>query len=510
MQDGAAELTTVVEDRLAASAAWAERLGRLGLLSGLGGSAWLFLLHLRMILSPAPQEMREGGELVITGLLMQGRNPYAVAELPAGTDVYGILYNALVTPFALAFGNTLSVHRVVSASALVAACFLMHRMLRRRGTEPSLALAGSLVFYLASIYFVAPLARPDGVALLLSVAAMAVLHRDDIGTSRFLLGLALAIGALFTKLYLAYPPFVLAAYVFLSRSRRRGLALGGAAATAALLALAAATLLFPAYLNVVVLANAESAVYEPDHLLRQTRDWALYQLPLFVALVALAWRNRLRFDVFGFTVLANGAVFVAWLGGHSGAHMTYLLQLVSPALILALWPVLPWSGWSRAGVLLSLPLTLALNLHWFPQSFAEFDEGEAKYREIERAVAQHEAVLGGTEAAVALLRAGQMVFDTGQSEYFGAAVGQRTLPLLVPPAVLQERWDGMRAQIQGGIDDRGYDLVIRSRRRGGVVPVEPLARHYRTVGSLEAYFPWASQRWPLDLWAPRTATEEAR
>ena len=111
---------------------------------------------------------------------------------------------------------------------------------------------------------------------------------------------------------------------------------------------------------------------------------------------------------------------------------------------------------------------------------------------------------------MALLRSGQTVLDTGQSEYFGAAIGQHALPLLMPPAVLQERWDAMRAQIQTGIEDRRYDLVVRSRRRGGVVPAELLARHYLAAGSLEVDFPWASQRWPLDLWRPRPATEEVR
>lgn len=511
MQDGAADITAGSEGRLAAGGAWADRLGRLGLLGGIAGTAWLFLLHLRMIFSPAPQEMREAGELVITQLLLQGRNPYAPAELPVGTDVYGILYNAVVTPFAALFGNSLAVHRAVSGVAILAACLLVHRLLRQRGSEPGLAIAGTLLFYFASIYFVAPLARPDGVALLLSVAAIAVLYRDEVSVGRFLLGLGLAVAALFTKLYLAYPPFVLAAWLFLFRARWRGLALGAGALATAILALAAATLLLPAYLNVVVLANAHSAVYEPDHLLRQTRDWVLYQLPLFVALAVLAWRSggRMRLDLWGFTVLANGAVFLVWLGGHSGAHMTYLLQLVSPALILALWPHLPWQGWGRGAVLLALPLTLGLNAHWFPQSFADFARAEDTHRELERKVAQHITVLGGTEAASVLLRAGRPVLDTGQSEYFAAAVGARALPLLVPPAVLQARWDGMRAEIENGIEGHRYDLVVRSRRRGGVVPAELLARHYRTDGSFEVSFSWAGQRWPLDLWVPQVGANAA-
>src|SRR5215510_642204 len=53
---------------------------------------WLVVLHLRMIVSPAPQEMREGAIIWITRLVLEGRNPYAVSELPASSYAYGIIY----------------------------------------------------------------------------------------------------------------------------------------------------------------------------------------------------------------------------------------------------------------------------------------------------------------------------------------------------------------------------------------------------------------------------------
>ena len=59
--------------------------GAMGIAAPMAG--WLFLLHLRMILSPAPQEMREGAVVWITRLLLEGRNPYALEELPASTKI---------------------------------------------------------------------------------------------------------------------------------------------------------------------------------------------------------------------------------------------------------------------------------------------------------------------------------------------------------------------------------------------------------------------------------------
>src|SRR5215510_15970113 len=109
-----------------------------------------------MVVSLAPQEMREGAVIWITRLLLEGRNPYSLAELPASTYAYGIVYHLIVLPFARLFGNGYTVHRAVSAVAIAGSCALMYRLLRRAGTHLALAATGVMLFYASSIYFVAP------------------------------------------------------------------------------------------------------------------------------------------------------------------------------------------------------------------------------------------------------------------------------------------------------------------------------------------------------------------
>src|SRR5262245_15371318 len=110
---------------------WSRRLTSLSVTMATLAVEWLFLMHLRMIVSPAPQAMREGGVVWFTRLLLEGRNPYSLAELPEGANVYGIFYNLVVYPFARLFGNGFAVHRLVSALAIFGACALMYRLLRR-------------------------------------------------------------------------------------------------------------------------------------------------------------------------------------------------------------------------------------------------------------------------------------------------------------------------------------------------------------------------------------------
>ena len=162
------------------------------IVAGLGG-AWLVVMHARMVLSPAPQEMREGAVVWITQLLLEGRNPYSLTELPEGANVYGIFYHLVVLPFARVFGNSFAVHRIVSAAAILGACALLYRMLRRMEVSRALSAIGVLVLYSSSVYFTSPLARPDSLGLLLSLASLTLLFRDRVTPAAFAGGLAFAL-----------------------------------------------------------------------------------------------------------------------------------------------------------------------------------------------------------------------------------------------------------------------------------------------------------------------------
>ena len=480
----------------------------------LGG--WLFLLHIRMIFSPAPQEMREGAVVWITRLLLEGRNPYDLSELPASANVYGIFYHLVALPLALIFGNGFTVHRTVSALSILGACLLLYRLLRRERVDPVFASCGVLLFYASSLYFVAPLARPDSLGVLLSLASMTLVFRDRVTPGAFLIGLGFALMALATKVYLAYPPFVMAAYVFVYVSRPRGLAYGLTGVAAAVLLLFALTTFYPAYVSLSVVGNAQTGYGAAGHLWRQTSDWLVFSLPLTLGLILLAlpgvagarsfrgWRTPP--PVFAFGAAANAGVFFYLLGWHPGAHMTYLFQLVTPALILAVWPPIGRSAWPRAVVAAALPLAFVLNAHYFPLTFARFAAAEQGFARVSRLVEGEEHVLGSTEVAGLLALAGRPVFDSGQSEYFWETALELPVPGLVPASLVRARWDEFVAAMEGDIRSARFGLIIRSRRHG-LIPPDLLMQYYRQTGTIDLDFAWANQRWPVDLWAPRSQPE---
>ncbi len=485
----------------------------IGLSSAYG--SWLLLLYLRMIVSPAPQEMREGATVWITGLLLEGRNPYALSELPASANVYGIVYHLAVWPLALMFGNGFVVHRIVSGVSVAGACALTHRLLRREGADTLVTWTGVLMFFASSLYFVAPLARPDSLGLLLSMASITVLFRKRVTGGALAVGLVLALLALATKVYFAYPPFVLAAYMVLFGPRWRGLAYGLGVVSASVACLLGLTTVYPGYISLSLVANAGTTFNNGLHLMRQTSDWLVFSLPLTVALVALGgalmarpgrpkWLQRP--SLFAFASVANATVFFGWLGWHAGAHMTYLFHLVTPVLIPALLPAVGQRPWSRAAVAVALPLALALNADYFPKTFARFTASEHSFAGIGSTVRTYDHVLGSTEVAGVLALAGRPVYDTGQSEYFKDAVSDRSVPGMLPAEAVRGRWESFLGTLEGDIAAERFDLIVRSRRYG-LIPEDLVADHYHVVDTIEVDFAWSGQHWPVDFWRPGPAVD---
>jgi hypothetical protein len=342
--------------------------------------------------------------------------------------------------------------------------------------------------------------------VLLAMASTACLMRHRVTPAQFAAGLAFALLALATKIYLAFPPFVIAAYLLVVGPRRRGLAWGISTLLASLAVLLALSRFFPAYINESLVTNAQGDYRDFDHLVRQTQDWVLFSLPLSIALVisvvsAVVARRLERPSPYLFAAMVNACAFFGWLGWHPGAHMTYLFQLVTPVLLPALWPAVSRGTWSRAAVAASLPLAFAINAHYFPLTFSRFRTSEASFAAIDRVVRDHQRVLGGTEIAGLLALQGRTVVDSGESEYFNVAGFGQRIPGLVPWTALEARWERFVDDLERDISTRQYDLIVRSRRNG-LIPADLVADHYRRTGTIDLEFAWSGQRWPVDLWEP--------
>jgi hypothetical protein len=244
---------------------------------------------------------------------------------------------------------------------------------------------------------------------------------------------------------------------------------------------------------------------------RQTLDWLLYSLPLTVGLILLLLRAVMRTSPtqwirstpspFAFAAAVNATVFFGVFAGHAGAHMTYIFQLVTPLLLVSVLPGFDERSWAGALVAIALPIAFVANAHYFPLTFSRFRASEATFAHLSDTIRDHRYVLGSTEVAGPLALAGQPVFDSGHSQYFGDAAIKYRIPGLVSAESVDDRWKAFLAEIKSGIIDGRFDLIIRNRRPG-LIPDGLVAAHYNRVATIDLDLPWGAQRWPLDLWEP--------
>jgi hypothetical protein len=466
-----------------------------------------------MVVSPAPQEMREGALLIATISVLDGQNPYALATLPGPANVYGILFPVLAAPFALVFGTGLPALRLANAAGLLVATAILWRACRRQGATPAMAGLGTSMALLGWLYWVTATVRPDGVALALMMGALSAFAANPLRTRNFVLCLAFSLLAFSAKLYFVFPVFFAAAFVFLRGHFRRGLAYGVVAGLALLATMWALGLAFPGWLAVAIGANLSATAFDHDHLLRQLRDYARFSPPLLaLGAVLLVARPRLRMrlrlpDFWGFTALASTAALLLKLGGHPGAYLTYFFHMLTPPLVVVLTGAAGARPLPRQAMLLAFPLVFLLNTHLFPWQWQRFAAGEAAFAEAAQLIAAARTPLATTEFAPLLVAAGHNAPENGHSEYFEYVLDQPSpfflAPIWPPRAVLAERLETLRGGIAQGLAERRFDLVLANPFPFGLLPRAVLEANYVQVGAIPLDMPWGDQRWTAGVWRPR-------
>lgn len=470
-------------------------------LLGVAGIACLIPYWLRMVVSPAPQEMREGALLWSTRAFLALQNPYAVETLPGPANVYGPLYPLLVVPFAWIFGPTLLAHRLVNGLGIAVACLIIYRVLRAFEVTRPTALAGAAINFAGLLYWVGPTARPDGVGVALLVAAYATMAPNPTSRWRFTLGLLLSLAGLATKVYYVLPIVAAVVWVALRQSPRQALQAAGMAALATTTAAVGLSTLYPAWAPVVLGANLAATTYDVHHLLGQSWDWGLFSLPLAVA-AAVAWRpGRRAIDLWTVALCVGAAAIVLGLGGHRGAHMTYFFHVLTPPLTIVALRDADRRPLPRFAMSLGLVVAVALNAHWFTLDWDRMARAEATFARLSRAIDAAVWPTGTSEVAPLLLAAGRDPIETGHTEYFR---------IRRPPAYLAPLWgetdrleEGARLferRFYSAMHRGAFDLVIANRRELDRITPDALALRYRPVERFVIDLPWAQQSWPVEIW----------
>ena len=179
--------------------ATAARIAGMGLV--LLAGAWLLYFSLATMVMPHQIEYREGAAQVVTELLLEGRNPFAVENQPLGMTNYGILFSLTAWPLALVFGNTLILHRAITIAFLLLSAYVVARASLFAGRQVVLSLAAAILAAAALATRGGLGAYPSTMGAFFFLAATAVPYVRGFDRRGLLLsGVAVPAGVLFEAL----------------------------------------------------------------------------------------------------------------------------------------------------------------------------------------------------------------------------------------------------------------------------------------------------------------------
>ncbi len=497
-------------DTVSRAALWA------GVVALLGA---LLYHHWQILVAPVPLDLYEGTMPLITGIIADGHNPFTRPFQPQAADVYPPLYNLLVAPLSLVFGNTFQLHRGVSAIFILAASGLCGLAAHRYCRSALYGATAAVLLYAALLFYATPVSSTNAPGVALFLAGLLVPWLCRFSDRSLLFALACGLLAFYTKQYFILGTAILCLYLFLYVSMSRALLLGTAFAFALVSTLAAVHLASPYYLDNTLFAPAAAihGLQTWEILGMQLRFYLVVYGGLLVAVaVCLAmarrgarraappggvrdyfrpagrgWRGPLMerpVDFFWFALFWASLAIVLWLGRNPGNWMTYLFQLMSPFLLLAGLGAVARPGAPRW---LVTPLLLFTAFQAWDILHKDFSVDLESWRRVEHMIAQSDEVLATQMLVMSLLRQGRTVHQDGHTFYFPLAVHKpRWLVKARPEDRVEAVWRDYMTDLYRKVERREFDLILvspwemRGIFRRNPPPFEAvggqafLARHY--------------------------------
>ena len=496
----------------------------------------LIYMHSQLIASPLPLEFREANMLATTDLLLQSKNPFALAYQPEYTNVYGIVYNWICYPFAAWGGNTLQLHRTITGFFILASLVFFFYLLKRQGVLLWQRAAASLLLYAALLYFITPMTRPDATGLFFFLLALFLPQLDNFSYRSLFLSAFLTAIAFYTKTYflLVFP--YLSAYLFLFKSKLKGI--GFALMFVALFSVSILIInqLYEHYFSNVFFLHINFSNSHFDFLIKQLKEYGAYNIGLLFILFILLWhwfanfkRNRKELlDIASFNIknwqaplfknqislaffalIASFLLFYFRMGRHTGAWMTYLFQLVTPFLLLTLFVLLKkYAKLQPIFNLLIASSVIVASTVYLP-NIGRINESIAEWQSLENLVKKADNVFASPVIAPMLFAMDKRVYDTGSSEYFAFGADRKgaLANFFEADTAITHRQQEFAKNLHKQLINKEFGLIILTHGYSPMLPEKAVEHYYKFLGSIPISMPHAimvgrAQKWGMNVWSP--------
>ena len=484
--------------------------------------------HLRLIMYSLPTEYREGAMLISTGMISKGLNPYNFSSHPYSTNVYGVLYNYMVAPFALIFGNTLVIHKAISAVCAFFSSFVFYKILIKEQIKPMLAITAVTMFYFAILYSVTSLVRPDILGLLFMFLTIYIVTSGEYSWRSILLAPILTILCFYTKPYFIIGYLFIVFYLFLFVSKKK--AISSFFFFLGLLTISVVVInhYYEAYLYDTIITNIDSTSKDYYHMYDQLVYFSRHSPGLLILLVYFVFQSffstssrhlaqrsmnisffnsnkgffpSITISFWRYAFVLSLLVFIFLLGPHKGATMTYLYQLFFPFFLIVVFDKINRSNfnWITAFLLFISIVTIAWPYSWHKLNYKE----EKDWTTIKKTIQNRDNILASPAVSPILLEMGKKVYDGGQEQFFVEAA-HHDFPLFTSETAKARAVSNSYCnEIKESLLQKKFDLALLPNENSWLVESAWITENYIATDSVLLFMPHTNEEFKLLIWKPK-------
>lgn len=494
----------------------------------------LLIYHYQLIIFPYSSTFREAALQSTTSLLLHGINPYAVNLQPQYTNIYGIVYPLITWPFANLWGQTLLVHRAVTAFFVFACCLCMFFVLFKKKVPLLLNISAVVMLYASLLYpgTSTPCVDPAAMGLFFMLLTIFIPYFMEYSRKSLVMSIVCGIIAFYTKLYLVLGLPIMAFYLFLFVSKKKAVFYSGALCVLFVLSVVVMNKVFPLYFDNCFFTHSNYAAEWSSNERLQSQLKTYFQLHLGVVMLMLGvfiytvmrvikstkWQAlnirildflkrlslnfeapliKVKFPIDIFAGICTLLVLVLLLGKHRGATLWYFFQLFSPFFLMGVAQIICLINlWS----LIALPF-LIFNLYSLTVEH-KLDKQMEGWSHISSLINSKNEILCSPIIAPLLIEQNREIFDNGQSEYFLYG-GQRKgfwRSFLKDDQRSRMAMAIYLSKLRQMIQHKEFDLLIMSGSAPSVK--EDIMKYYKYMGDFSVYAPQDRRSYMLSIWVP--------
>ena len=418
------------------------------------------LTYVNIIINPFVSEFREGHTFTPTYLLLKGIMPWSLETYPEYYNCYGIFFNFVVYPFALLFGNSFVLHRIINEVFLLMTVIeIVYYKLPK--TIDILRTFILLSLYILINYSVNITLRPDGLGTFLFTMSILIPLRGHYSGKALCMAAVLSILAFYTKPYFLLGWYIVS-FISLLHNYKRCLKYNLFFHLLLFISLVAVFKLFPLYFYETMFSHEAYAgqVIDLSFSFIQFIAFLIKTSPLLLIGLTISCKDNLsrNRDIVVMITLCAIPLFYP-LGTNRGAFVTYHIQLMLPLISAYLLSCLEFKMQRVPNLFILVALIMLVSLNRCPSPGSICSSKD--WKKVAEYIKESNSILNSSLIAPLLISLDKQVVDNGATgvvfAYHPSFLTEFLFGMDKEVLAQKERYI---TEIKQNVENQSYDIIL--------------------------------------------------